>query len=192
MAQLLALMDGLAKRQQRDRHRGHQPAQHAGPGAAPAGPVRPGDRHPHSRPPRPRGDPGDPQPRHAAGRGRGPGPPGRDHARLRRRRPGGPLPRGGHDLPAPHPAGHRLRPARIPYEQLAKLEVRMDDFLDALREVEPSAIARGVRRSARRPVGRRGRPGGGQAAADRGGRVAAAVCGAVRPRPASSRPREFC
>ena len=30
--------------------------------------------------------------------------------------------------------------AAIPYEQLAKLEVRMDDFLAALREVEPSAI----------------------------------------------------
>jgi transitional endoplasmic reticulum ATPase len=30
--------------------------------------------------------------------------------------------------------------ARIPYELLAKLEVRMDDFRDALREVEPSAI----------------------------------------------------
>ena len=30
--------------------------------------------------------------------------------------------------------------ARIPYEQLAKLEVRMEDFLDALREVEPSAM----------------------------------------------------
>ncbi len=30
--------------------------------------------------------------------------------------------------------------ADIPYEQLAKLEVRMDDFLAALREVEPSAI----------------------------------------------------
>ena len=30
--------------------------------------------------------------------------------------------------------------ARIPYEQLSKLEVRRDDFLDALREVEPSAI----------------------------------------------------
>jgi transitional endoplasmic reticulum ATPase len=29
--------------------------------------------------------------------------------------------------------------ARIPYEQLAKLEVEMDDFLDALRDVEPSA-----------------------------------------------------
>jgi transitional endoplasmic reticulum ATPase len=29
--------------------------------------------------------------------------------------------------------------ASIPYEHLAKLEVRMDDFLDALREVEPSA-----------------------------------------------------
>ena len=29
--------------------------------------------------------------------------------------------------------------ARIPYEQLAKLEVRMGDFLEALREVEPSA-----------------------------------------------------
>jgi transitional endoplasmic reticulum ATPase len=28
----------------------------------------------------------------------------------------------------------------IPYEQLAKLEVHMDDFLDSLREVEPSAI----------------------------------------------------
>jgi transitional endoplasmic reticulum ATPase len=30
--------------------------------------------------------------------------------------------------------------AQIPYEQLAKLEVKMDDFLAALREVEPSAI----------------------------------------------------
>ena len=29
--------------------------------------------------------------------------------------------------------------ARIPYEQLKKLEVRMEDFMDALREVEPSA-----------------------------------------------------
>ncbi len=29
--------------------------------------------------------------------------------------------------------------ARIPYELLAKLEVEMDDFLDALREIEPSA-----------------------------------------------------
>src|SRR5208337_4800246 len=29
---------------------------------------------------------------------------------------------------------------RIPYEQLSKLEVRMEDFLFALREVEPSAI----------------------------------------------------
>jgi transitional endoplasmic reticulum ATPase len=29
--------------------------------------------------------------------------------------------------------------ARIPYEQVSKLEVRMDDFLEALREVEPSA-----------------------------------------------------
>ena len=29
---------------------------------------------------------------------------------------------------------------QIPYEQLTKLEVYMDDFLDALREVEPSAI----------------------------------------------------
>jgi transitional endoplasmic reticulum ATPase len=28
----------------------------------------------------------------------------------------------------------------IPYEQLAKLEVHMEDFLDALREIEPSAI----------------------------------------------------
>ncbi len=30
--------------------------------------------------------------------------------------------------------------AGIPYEQLAKLEVRMDDFVTALKEVEPSAI----------------------------------------------------
>jgi transitional endoplasmic reticulum ATPase len=29
--------------------------------------------------------------------------------------------------------------ARIPYEQLAQLEIRMADFMDALREVEPSA-----------------------------------------------------
>ena len=30
--------------------------------------------------------------------------------------------------------------ARIPYEQLSRLEVRMDDFLDGFREVEPSTI----------------------------------------------------
>lgn len=30
--------------------------------------------------------------------------------------------------------------ARIPYEELVKIEVRMDDFLGALRDVEPSAI----------------------------------------------------
>jgi transitional endoplasmic reticulum ATPase len=30
--------------------------------------------------------------------------------------------------------------ARIPYDQLAKLEVEMDDFLDALRDIEPSAL----------------------------------------------------
>lgn len=30
--------------------------------------------------------------------------------------------------------------AHIPYEQLSKLEVRMDDFMEAMREVEPSAI----------------------------------------------------
>ncbi len=30
--------------------------------------------------------------------------------------------------------------ARIPYDQLAKLEVEMDDFLDALRDIEPSAM----------------------------------------------------
>jgi transitional endoplasmic reticulum ATPase len=30
--------------------------------------------------------------------------------------------------------------ARIPYEELAKLEVRMEDFLTALRDIEPSAI----------------------------------------------------
>jgi transitional endoplasmic reticulum ATPase len=30
--------------------------------------------------------------------------------------------------------------ARIPYEQLAKLDIQMDDFMDALRDVEPSAM----------------------------------------------------
>ena len=30
--------------------------------------------------------------------------------------------------------------ARIPYDQLAKLEVQMDDFLEALRDIEPSAM----------------------------------------------------
>ena len=30
--------------------------------------------------------------------------------------------------------------ARIPYDQLAKLEVKMDDFLEALRDIEPSAM----------------------------------------------------
>ena len=30
--------------------------------------------------------------------------------------------------------------AGIPYEQLAKLEVHMEDFIAAMKEVEPSAI----------------------------------------------------
>jgi transitional endoplasmic reticulum ATPase len=30
--------------------------------------------------------------------------------------------------------------AQIPYDQLAKLEVKMDDFLEALRDIEPSAL----------------------------------------------------
>jgi transitional endoplasmic reticulum ATPase len=50
------------------------------------------------------------------------------------------VPRSSHDLPAPHYAQHDFALARIPYEQLAKLEVGKEDFLDALREVEPSAM----------------------------------------------------
>ena len=58
-----------------------------------------------------RGDPGDPQPRHAAGRRRRPGPRGGHHPRLRRRRPGGPLPRGRHDRLAAAAAADRFLPA---------------------------------------------------------------------------------
>ena len=68
--------------------------------------------------------------------------PGGDHARVRRRRPRGALPRGGHDLPAPDHAGDRLRlAAQIPYERLDDARSpRWPTSTQALREVEPSAI----------------------------------------------------
>ncbi len=47
----------------------------------------------------------------------------------------------------------------IPYELLAQLEVRMDDFLEALREVEPSAIREVFVEVPERALGRRGRAG---------------------------------
>ena len=87
-------------------HCRHQHPQCPGPGAPAAGAVRPGDRHPHPRPLRAPGYPGDPQPGHAPGRGRGHEPPGRDHPRFRGGRPGGPVPGSGHDLPAPPYARH--------------------------------------------------------------------------------------
>ena len=105
VAQLLALMDGLATARARHRHRRDEHPRRARPGAAAAGALRPRDRAADPRPQRPQGNPRDPQPRHAAGGGRGPRPAGGDHARLRRRRPPGALPRGGHDLPAPDHAG---------------------------------------------------------------------------------------
>ena len=69
--------------------------------------------------------------------------------------------------------------ARIPYEQLAKLEVRMEDFLGCLARGGALRDARGVRGSAGCPVGGCGRPRASQAAACRGSGVAAPVCGAV-------------
>ena len=47
----------------------------------------------------------------------------------------------------------------LPYETLSRLEVTMDDFMDALKDVEPSAIERGLRRGPGRPVDGRGRLG---------------------------------
>ncbi len=66
---------------------------------------------------------------------------GGHHARLRRRRPGGPLPRGGHDRPAAAPAADRLLPARTsPTRCWPSCKCGMGDFQEALREVEPSAV----------------------------------------------------
>ena len=108
VAQLLALMDGLSQRQ----HVIVLAATNL-PNALDPALRRPGrfdreiaipipDQHGRA------GDPRDPQPRHAAGRGRRSGASGRHHARLRRRRSGGALPRGGHDRPAPADAADRL------------------------------------------------------------------------------------
>ena len=57
VAQLLALMDGLAKRQQLIVIAATNLPNAARPGLAAAWPVRPGDCDPHSGPPRARGDP---------------------------------------------------------------------------------------------------------------------------------------
>ena len=141
VAQLLALMDGLAKRQN---------VMVIGatniPNALDPALRRPGrfDREIAISIPdreRPESDTGNPQPRHAAGRGRGSRPAGGDHSRFRRGRPGSPVPGGRHDLPAPDHAPDRLRaPSRSRTSTLANLEVHMSDFTHALQEVEPSAI----------------------------------------------------
>ena len=111
VAQLLALMDGLSQRQ----HVIVLAATNL-PNMLDPALRRPGrfDREiaipipdQHGRP----GDPGNPQPGHAPGRRRRSDAPRRHHPRFRGRRPGGPLPRGGHDRPAPAAAADRLLPA---------------------------------------------------------------------------------
>jgi transitional endoplasmic reticulum ATPase len=117
VAQLLALMDGLSKRNKVIVIAATNLPNVLDPAFAPAGTVRPGDFHPDSRPPRPPGDLGDSQPRHAPrGKSRSRAP-GRYHARLCRGGPGGPVPGIRHDLSAPHHArrgfwlgAHSLRP----------------------------------------------------------------------------------
>ena len=81
------------------RHRGHQPPGCHGPRAAPPGTLRPGDRGRRADLSGPEGDPADTHQGHAAGRGREPGPVRPDNPRLRRGRPGGAGPGGGHEVP---------------------------------------------------------------------------------------------
>ena len=107
---------------------------------------------------------------------------GRDHARLRRRRPCRPLPRGRHGHAAQdlrgHPAGRRVHPLR-PADPPRSLHGRLPRSADRGRAVRP---ARGVHRSAGRTLGRRRRPGGREGDPQADHRVAAAVRRPVRAR----------
>ena len=114
VAQLLTLMDGLRRALQPGRHRRHQPARCDRRGAAPAGPLRPRDRDRRARRKGPPRDPGDPHPRHAAGRRRRPRGAGAHHPRLRRRRYRRARPRGGDRGGAPDHAQARPRSADDP------------------------------------------------------------------------------
>ena len=71
------------------------------------------------------------------------------------------------------------RSAYVPYELLAQLEVTMEDFQEAPARSRALGHPRGVRRSAQRALGRRGRPGRRQAAVARGRRMADEVRRAV-------------
>ena len=94
--------------------------------------------------------------------GRGPGPSGGDHPRLRGGRPGGAVPGGGHDLPAPDPRRHRLfarpRPLRAA-RQARGAHGRLSRGAAGGRALGHPG---GVRRGARRRVAGRGRAGRGQ------------------------------
>ena len=115
VAQLLSLMDGLQVARPGRRHRRHQRAAAPRPGAAPSRPLRPRDQHRRAGTQRPPRDPRGPHARHAAGRGRLARQAGRDHPRLRRRRPRGALPRGRDGHPArASPRTSRWTPSSSP------------------------------------------------------------------------------
>ncbi len=180
VAQLLALMDGLSQRQHVIVLAATNLPNALDPAPAPAGAVRPRNLDPHSRQARAAGNPRDPQPRHAPGRGRRSVARGRHHPRLRGRRSGGPLPRGRHDRLAAGAAEHRLLAALRPRRAAGPAASGVGRFPGGVAGSGALRGPRGVRRGAQRHVERHRRAGRDQAAVVRGRRVAAEAPGAVR------------
>ena len=141
VAQLLTLMDGIEPRQNLVVDRRDQPARSDRRGAAPPRPLRPRDRRRRARRAGPARDPRHPHPRHAAGGGRRSRRPRAADLRLRRRRPRGARRarrrwrRCGGSCPS-----STSREDVIPTEVLDALSVERNDFDNALKRVQPSAM----------------------------------------------------
>ncbi|CAA9363285.1 MAG: AAA family ATPase Cdc48, partial [uncultured Gemmatimonadetes bacterium] len=161
--------------------RRHQPAQRARRGAAPAGALRPRDRHRGARHGGPARDPFHPHARHAASRRRGPGRDRPHHLRLRGCRHVGAGARGGHRNAAAPPAQHRPGPRRDPAGDPGAAD-RLPRRLH--QRPEAGAAVGGARDhdpGARRGMGGHRRAGAGPDAAARGGGAAAEAPGRVPP-----------
>ena len=137
-------------------------------------------------------DPRNPQPRDAPGGRRRYPSPGGDHPRVRRRRPRGPLPRGGHALPAPTLAGDRFLVGPDPLRDLAHAGSAHGRLRGGPVRGRAVGDPRGLRRGSRRRLGRRRRARGGQESTDRVGRMAAQILPKCSLGSAFGRPRGSC
>jgi transitional endoplasmic reticulum ATPase len=140
VAQLLTLMDGLEPRQNVVVIGATNRVDAIDEALRRPGPLRPRDRDRRAGPAGPARDPRDPHARHAAGERTSTSTSSRASPTASSAPTCRARARGGDGDAAPHPPADRPRRRRDPGEVLENLRVTRDDFMNALKRVQPSAL----------------------------------------------------